>query len=185
MRCWMMARVPSRSQPSIRTLEIPDEAAVAVEPGEAALDHPAAGQDSDASEIGRSPDDLEAEPFARRRRGGADALVGAVGKQMGQPREAPPGAGADQGQAVAVLDVGGPDRERQQQPPRVGDQVALATVDVLAGIPGVQPFGWPEDRLPLRPPLRQSACYWRRRQPCSDRAVNRRSRSAAPRPGSG
>jgi hypothetical protein len=46
-------------------------------------------------------------------------------------------------QAVAVLDVGGVDHERERQALGVGQQVALAAVDLLARVPRVQPKAGP------------------------------------------
>jgi hypothetical protein len=66
--------------------------------------------------------------------GGDGALVAAVGKEMGKPREAPPDPADKQGEAVAVLDVGGMDHERERQAKRVGQQMALAAVDLLGRI---------------------------------------------------
>ena len=82
----------------------------------------------------RALDDLEPQPLACRRTGGDLALVAGIGKQVPEPGEAPVESGADQGQAVAVLDVGGMDDQPQRQAQRVGEQMSLAAVDLLAGI---------------------------------------------------
>ena len=90
-----------------QALEVFGEAAVAGQPGEAALDHPAPRQDLEATAVRRALDDLQPQPFAGCGRGGDGALVAAVGEQVAKPGKAAPDAGADQGQAVAVLDVAG------------------------------------------------------------------------------
>ena len=107
-----MARTTMAVEASDQALEVLGEAAVAGQPGEAALDHPAPRQDLEATAVRRALDDLQPQPFAGCGRGRRRAPVAAVGEQVAKPGKAAAGCGpADQGQAVAVLDVGGMDRE--------------------------------------------------------------------------
>ena len=97
-------------------LEVLGEAAASAEPGEGALDHPAARQDLEA--LGGS-DRLMISRVqladAAQRVPELVAGIAAIGEDMAQPGEAL----ADRLQhidgAVAVLDVGGVDDERDQQ----------------------------------------------------------------------
>ena len=61
--------------------------------------------------------------------------------------KAPADPGADQRQAVPVLDVGGVDDEPQRQAQRVGEQVPLAAIDVS----GVDPVRAAEPARPGGP----------------------------------
>jgi hypothetical protein len=45
------------------------------------------------------------------------------------------------GSAVAILNVGPVDQHGHQKAERVGDDVALASLDLLAGVPRVKPEG--------------------------------------------
>ena len=68
-------------------------------------------------------------------RGGRDlALIAAVGEDQAEKGEAAADAREQRGQPVAVLDAGGMNDAAQQQAQRVDQDVALAAVDLLAGI---------------------------------------------------
>ena len=60
--------------------------------------------------------------------------VAAVGKDVAPPRIEKAGGGQDQGRAVTILDIGGMNHSRDGQAECVGQQVALAAVDLLTGI---------------------------------------------------
>ena len=79
-----------------QALEVLGEPAVAAEPGEGALDDPAAGQQVEAFGVARALDDLEPQSLARRGAAGDLALVAGIGEQVPQPREASADPGADQ-----------------------------------------------------------------------------------------
>ena len=79
-------------------------------------------------------DDLKPQALARRGAGGNLALVTGIGKQVPKPRETPSNPGADEPQAIAVLDVGGVNDQPQRQAQRIGEQMPLAAVDFLAGV---------------------------------------------------
>ena len=79
-------------------------------------------------------DDLEPQALARRGAGGNLALVAGIAEQVLKPGETLADPGADQAQAVAVLDAGGMDDQPQRQAQRVGEQMPLAAVDLLARV---------------------------------------------------
>src|SRR4051812_36792465 len=72
-----------------QALEVLGEAAVAAEPGEGALDHPAPWQQVEAGGVARPPDDLELQSLAR---GGVQsdiAMIAGIGEQVTEPGKAP------------------------------------------------------------------------------------------------
>src|SRR5512134_463923 len=111
------------------------EASAAVEPTEGAFDDPALRQDDEALGSVRSFDDLQ-----RCAGGLADgacrvgALIGAVGDDALQEREQPADLLQYGQAAVPVLDVGRKDGHPQHQAERIHDRMALAPLDLLAGI---------------------------------------------------
>src|SRR4051794_711399 len=117
-----------------QALEVLGEAAVAAEPGEGALDHPAPWQQVEAGGVTRPLDDLELQSLAR---GGVQsdiALIAGIGEQVTEPGKAPTDPGTDWRQAVAILDAGRMDHQPQRQAQGVGEQMSLAAVDLLAGV---------------------------------------------------
>ena len=62
------------------------------------------------------------------------ALVGGIGKQVLEPGKAPANSGADQPEAVTVLHAGGMDDPSQRQARRIGEEMTLAPIDLLAGV---------------------------------------------------
>ena len=108
---------------------------VALEPSESALDNPAPRQDDKAADGIGTFDDLDG-PLADFVESGVElgAAVGAVGKDMPQPRMEISGLGQDQWCAIAILDVGFMDNSGDQQAVGVGEQVALTALDLLAGV---------------------------------------------------
>ena len=77
------------------------------------------------------------------RDGGPQLLPGiaAVGEAAGQRRIGVPAAFDEAGRAVTVLDVGGMDQGVEQVAGRVGHEMALALLDLLAGIVAAPPTG--------------------------------------------
>ena len=99
---------------------------VAIEPRESALDHPAPRQDDKAADGIGTLDGLDG-PLANLVESGVElgAAIGAVGKDMPQPRMEISHCGQDQWCAIAILDVGFMDNSGDQQAVGVGEQVAL------------------------------------------------------------
>ena len=60
--------------------------------------------------------------------------IAAIGEDMAQPREAEADGLENIGCAVAVLNVGGMDEDEDQKSAGVGDDVPLATLDLLARV---------------------------------------------------
>jgi hypothetical protein len=111
------------------------EASVAIEPSESPLDDPAPRQDDKAADGIGTLDDLDG-PVADFVESGVElgAAVGAVGKDMPQPRMEISDLGQDQWCAIAILDVGFMDNSGDQQAVGVGEHVALTALDLLAGV---------------------------------------------------
>jgi hypothetical protein len=62
------------------------------------------------------------------------AGIAAVGEDMTQPGKAETKGLDDLGSAVPILDIGGMDQHEEQETQRVGDDVTLAALDLLACI---------------------------------------------------
>src|ERR1700724_2108936 len=97
-------------------LEVLGKTPVSAEPGEGALDHPAARQDDEALHIIAALDDLHAQDgqFGRGRLD-LPGVVAAVGPDQFEPGEAPAYLVEDQPGTVAVLEGGGVDDEPHRQ----------------------------------------------------------------------
>src|SRR5215208_1057343 len=126
-------------------LEILGQPSVAAEPSEGPLDQPALGQDGKAAGAGLALDDLEPQTLLCCGTGSGLPLIAAIGEDQAEPGEAPAQPAADQRQPIAILDVGGVDDDHQQQAQGVDQNVALAAVDLLAGViaSGAAGFGGP------------------------------------------
>jgi len=116
------------------------QASASAEPGEGSLDDPAARDDLEALRRIGAFDDLE--------RPGADAAeraaqlrpgVSAIGEDVAQLRIGVSDRGEHGGRAIAILDIGGVDGQPDQQPDGVDDDMALAPLDLLAGIIAANP----------------------------------------------
>jgi hypothetical protein len=70
------------------------------------------------------------------------ASVTAISEQVSQPREAVDDLGEQQRRAIAVLDVGGVDQGVDQIALGIGQDVALATLDLLARVITARPAGF-------------------------------------------
>ena len=135
-------------------LEVLGETAVPIEPCQGPLDDPTARQQLEAfSGIG-SLDDLDA-PLAKAAQRSLELVPGpsaalqalrincaAIGEQVSQPREAVDDLGEQQGRAIAVLDVGGVDQGVDQVALGVGQDMALAALDLLARIIAARTAGF-------------------------------------------
>ena len=154
-------------------LEVFGQAAVAVEPGESSLDRPASWQELKSRGSIGPLDDLDLPlPVSGQRRRQLPAGIAAIGKDMAQPGEPVADRGEQSGRPIAILDIAGVDPGREEVPGGVGNDVALATVDLLARIipsrPGSTPplsvvlTDWlsitPADGLASRP-ARSRACW--------------------------
>ena len=106
------------------------------------FDYPTAREQVEACGLARPLDDLEPQPFASGSAGGDLALIASIGEQVLEPGIGLANSGADQPQAIAVLDAGGVDDQPQRQSQRVGEQMPLATVDFLAGIIAARAAGF-------------------------------------------
>ena len=116
-------------------LEVLCQPPVSIEPGERALDDPSAGQELEALHARGTVDDLQ--------RPAADPLqcalelgpgIGAVGEDVAQAGKVAGDGGEHRRRAVAVLDLGAVDHDRDQQAAGVGEDVTLAALDFLSGV---------------------------------------------------
>jgi len=118
-----------------RGLEVLGKPAAAAEPGEGAFEHPSARQDAEARGALGTLDDLKRpSPALGQRRAQLVAGVAAVGKDVPQPGLERASARQNADGAVAILDIGGVNLHADQMAFGVGDDVALAPLDLLAGI---------------------------------------------------
>ena len=92
-------------------LEVLGETAVAVQPGQGALDHPLARQEFEALGHAGSLDDLNDQfADAAQRLPRLVSGIAAIGEEMAQPREAGDHFGEQHWSPVVILDVGGVDQ---------------------------------------------------------------------------
>ena len=116
------------------TLEVAGQAAVAADPGKGTLDDPSLGQDDKAMGIA-ALDDLQGPGSGF----GDDlrhfwSLIPGVGKDAFDKREGSPRRAQKLARTIAILHVGGVDRDVQQEAQRIDQDVALAAGDFLARI---------------------------------------------------
>ena len=116
-------------------LEVLGQPPVSIEPGERALDDPSAGQELEALHARGTVDDLQ--------RPAADPLqcalelgpgIGAIGEDVAQAGKVAGDGGEHHRRAVAVLDLGAVDHDRDQQAAGVGEDVTLAARDFFSGV---------------------------------------------------
>ena len=129
--------------------EVFGETPRAAEPGEAALDHPAPGQQLKAFDAGGPLDDLD-RPGAAIGDGVLQlrAAIDAVGEDMPQLGEAAPQIMQQRHRAVRVLDVGLMNLHGEQKAVGIGDDMALAAPGLRRGrllmrLPASNPRGPP------------------------------------------
>src|SRR5689334_12393498 len=116
------------------------EASASAEPCESALDDPAPGQELEPFDPGRSLDDLDG-PRAGECIDELFAAIDPIGKDVPQSGEAVVQALQQRNGAVDILNVGGMNVYCQQQAVGVGDDVALAPVQALAGVKAARTAG--------------------------------------------
>ena len=116
-------------------LEVLGEASIAVEPCQRALDHPAARQHFKAFGGVGPFDDLDG-PLADAAQSILEFVSGiaAIGEDVAQPREAFDDVAQDERRPVAVLDVGSVDHGVDEIALGVGEDVALAPLDLLTRV---------------------------------------------------
>src|SRR3979411_2376122 len=114
------------------SLEVLGEAAVASEPGEGALDHPALWLWLECPDLLGSGDDLDRPP-AKLSDCVAEfvAAVDAVGEDMPQLWEGCSQRSKQRHRAVIILDICGVHQESEQKALCIGDHMALAAFDPL------------------------------------------------------
>src|SRR5271170_3660906 len=116
-------------------LEVLGETPAAAEPGEGAFDHPSPGQQLEAFDASRTLDDLD-----RPRAAIGDrceqlrAAIDAIGEDMAQLGEAAAQRSQQRYGTVRILDVGFMHPHGEQEAFGIGDDMALASLDALAGI---------------------------------------------------
>jgi hypothetical protein len=133
-------------------LVVAGEAAATADPGQGPLDDPALGQDHEAVSVAAA-DDLQL-PRPGSGDGGLHfrALIAGVADDPLDEGEAPPGLAQQPLGTVAILDAGRMDNHRQQQAECVGQDMALAAEDLLAGIVA--------GRIKRSPPLTAPLAVW-------------------------
>src|SRR5215471_8441854 len=116
-------------------LEILGKPPVAPEPGEGALDNPAARQHDKAFHVVAPFDDLQAQRGHFRHRGvNLPRAIAAISPDQFEPRESPADLVEDETGAVAVLNGSGVDDDPHWQPFAVDQGVDLAALHLLAGV---------------------------------------------------
>jgi hypothetical protein len=119
------------------------EPPAAVEPRDGTLNDPALGFDDKAFGMISALDDLDHQ--AAHRCGGAVVedrpCIGAISEQLAQERELPEQSGQQEDAAIAILNVGGSHQRVQHEAQRIDQDMALLTLDQLAGIKAVRVDG--------------------------------------------
>ena len=115
-------------------LVVAHKAAVLDDPGEGALDYPSAAEDLETLSAGASAHNLDDDMCLVLGPLHQPTGISAIGE--GPFDEGISGAGSLQHRlaAIAILDGGGMDPDRQQAPVGVGQDVPLAAFDLLARI---------------------------------------------------
>jgi hypothetical protein len=115
-------------------LVVAHEASAFHDPGECSLYDPPAADDDEALHPGHAPDDLEDDVGLVLRPGDQLAGIAAVREDALDEGKAPPGFSQYALRAVAVLNVGAVDLDREQAAIGVGQDMPLAAVDAFSGI---------------------------------------------------
>src|SRR5258708_27929319 len=116
-------------------LEVLGQASAAAEPGQGAFDDPSSGQEEVAFDARRTLDDLDGRRAAIVDGGPQlGTAVDAIGEDMVQLGEGATQGAQQRHSAMRVLDVGLMDLADKQEALCIGDDVALAALDALAGI---------------------------------------------------
>lgn len=131
---------------------VPGEAAAPADPGQRPLHDPALGQDDEAVAVTAAHDLQRPGPGPGDGRFHLRSLVSGVADDALHEREAPARLPQQVFGAIAVLDVGRMDGDRQKQAQRVGQDVALAAERFLSGIVA--------GRIERSPPLSAPFAVW-------------------------
>src|SRR6266851_9072047 len=110
-------------------LEILGETAVSVEPGNGALDHPAAHDEVETRGGWGAPDDFDG-PLAELFECGLELVAGVagIGEDMAQPGKGIADGGEEERGSIAILNAGFMHDRADQQARCVGQDVALAAL---------------------------------------------------------
>ena len=103
------------------------------EPPEGSFDHPAAGNEDEAT-AGDAPDDDQRQPEQEAGEDHRHAIVDAVGKDGAQPAVEPLDPRQQRSGAVGVLDVSGVDEDAEQEARGVDGDVTLAALDLFGRV---------------------------------------------------
>jgi hypothetical protein len=123
------------SQSFRKVLEVLGETPVTPDPGEGALDHPAARQNDEALYVVTPLDDLQVQPrHLCHRRVNLPSVVASIGPDQFEPGEAKTDLVEDQAGSVAILDFGRVDDDPHRQPFTVDQSVDFAALDPLSGV---------------------------------------------------
>ena len=119
--------------------EVLCEASVAVDPGKEALDHPSAGQDDEPDLIGLLSDDFDEDIG-----GCGDALmvVASIGPDVLDKGEQGARDLEERSASVTILNVGGMRFDEKWPSVGIDQRVALASVDLFAGIIAARAAGF-------------------------------------------
>ena len=128
------------------------EAAVAPQPGEGSLDHPAPPDQFEAAVTVRALDDLEAHPLLSQIPGELVSLVAAIGEDMFDEGEQAARLFDQFCGAVPVLHAGWDGLDAKQQAYRIGKRVALDPLDFFACVIA--------NRIPVAPPFSVAFTAW-------------------------
>jgi hypothetical protein len=118
-----------------RLLPVLCEASAPTEPGEGALDDPAARLNFEAADVVGALDDLHG-PIANLVESVTQLrpCISSIGEDVAQPRKRSPDGGEHLRSRVTILNIGSMDDQRDHQSERVGHDVALAALDFLARV---------------------------------------------------
>lgn len=142
----------------MRNQEVFCQPPVAAKPDECSLDDRAPRKQAKASGlIGSLDDGKRPLPHPGEGRCQLFASVTAIGEDVAQPGEEIADRRQHADRAVAMLDVGAVHLGADQEPVGVGDDVALAPVDLLAGVVPARPAALGSfDRLAVDDPAREA-----------------------------
>ena len=133
-------------------LVVAGQAATPADPGQRPLDDPTFGQHHEAVLLAAADDLQLPRSGAGYRRCHFRPLIAGVADEALDEGEALPGFAQQRFGAVAILDAGGVDSDRQQKAERVGQDVALAAENLLARVIA--------GRIQRSPPLTAPLAVW-------------------------
>ena len=116
-----------------RSLKVFGQPAVAIEPSEGPFDYPAAGEHNEAGSVSFDDLDRPAAEFGESF-GQFVPRIGTIGEEMAQPGEEIVNGFDNERGAVAVLNISRVNLGADEEANRIGDDMALAPVDLFAGV---------------------------------------------------